>query len=84
MNIIQKIKRLYYKFRNDDPVHKCPVYLKEGCSHVDGILCNYPNCSMVHNALGDKWISCVECEHQDLCCSKNFGLGCYEGKLEGV
>lgn len=31
----------------NDPVKKCPVYLQEGCAHVDGPLCDFPNCSMV-------------------------------------
>ena len=31
----------------NDPVKSCPLYLNEGCSHVDGILCDYPKCSML-------------------------------------
>ena len=82
MNIIKKIKRLFYKFRNDDPVQKCPVYKDEGCSHVDGMLCNHPNCEIIKKYMGKKWVSCVECQYQDECSSVNFGFGCYDGLEE--
>lgn len=29
-----------------DPVTGCQLYKDLGCSHVDGFLCDYPNCSM--------------------------------------
>ena len=31
MKIFKAIKRLWYRWRNSDPVHKCPVYKNEGC-----------------------------------------------------
>ena len=31
----------------DDPVKGCPVYKNEGCSHVDGYLCDYPDCDIM-------------------------------------
>lgn len=31
----------------NDPVKYCDVYKSEGCSHVDGYLCNYPYCSIL-------------------------------------
>ena len=31
----------------DDPVKGCPVYKNEGCSHVDGYLCDYPDCHIM-------------------------------------
>ena len=31
---------------NKDPVMKCELYKKEGCSHVDGFLCDYNKCTM--------------------------------------
>ena len=34
INPIKFIKRIYYRIKNLDPVLKCPVYKKEGCSHV--------------------------------------------------
>ena len=33
--------------KNNDPVKYCEVYKKEGCSHVDGYLCDFPKCSML-------------------------------------
>jgi len=29
----------------NDPVYTCDTYLREGCSHVDGLLCNPKTCS---------------------------------------
>ena len=48
--------------------------------YVDGPLCDHPNCSMANEYLGDNWVSCVNCKFQDECCSKQFGLGCYNGE----
>lgn len=79
MNLKTRLKRWYYKFRNSDPVKKCPVYLNEGCSHVDGIICPFPNCSLVNEYLGKSFISCASCAYQDSCSSEQFGLGCYKG-----
>ena len=48
-NILLKIKKLWAKFKfyhDNDPVKKCELYLAEGCSHVDGPLCDFPKCSM--------------------------------------
>ena len=30
-----------------DPVKGCELYKNEGCSHVDGLLCDYPKCEML-------------------------------------
>ena len=30
----------------NDPLKDCQVYKKLGCSHVDGLLCDFPNCSL--------------------------------------
>lgn len=35
------------KNRYSDPVKGCDLYKEEGCSHVDGYLCDYPDCSML-------------------------------------
>jgi len=32
-----------------DPVKDCPIYLNEGCAHVDGPLCNMDNCEVLKN-----------------------------------
>lgn len=31
----------------NDPVKHCPVYKEIGCSHVDGYLCDFPDCSIL-------------------------------------
>jgi hypothetical protein len=31
----------------NDPVKHCSVYKEIGCSHVDGYLCDYPDCSIL-------------------------------------
>ena len=80
MKIFKKIKRLWYRWRNSDPVHRCPVYKNDGCCHVDGPLCDFPRCSMYREYMGIKWVSCAECEYAGDCCSVKFGLGCYDGK----
>lgn len=33
--------------RTKDPVHSCALYKAEGCSHVDGMLCDFPECQML-------------------------------------
>ena len=32
-------------FKND-PVYKCNVYKEDGCAHVDGLLCDFPECDI--------------------------------------
>lgn len=43
INIINNI--LNYFKDNKDPIKICPTYLIEGCSHVDGFLCNPKKCN---------------------------------------
>jgi hypothetical protein len=31
----------------NDPVKHCSVYKEIGCAHVDGYLCDYPDCSIL-------------------------------------
>lgn len=78
--MLNKLKRLYYRLKNSDPIKKCPVYLKEGCSHVDGPYCSFPGCSLVREFMGHSWISCCECRFQDECSSNQFGNGCFDGE----
>jgi hypothetical protein len=39
--IIKKIKDF---FTYNDPLFSCELFKNEGCAHVDGIICNFPNC----------------------------------------
>lgn len=82
VKIINRLKRWYWRWRNSDPIRKCPVYKNEGCSHVDGLLCNFPNCSTYHEYMGNKWLFCPDCQffHEDNCGNAGkYGLGCYNG-----
>ena len=58
-----------------DPVKHCTLYKEEGCSHVDGILCDFDTCSMRIN-YENKYTALVKLvtEHNQLCdseCSAN-------------
>jgi len=33
--------------RATDPIHACDLYKAEGCAHVDGMLCDFPDCQML-------------------------------------
>ncbi len=33
--------------RKNDPVHRCLVFKRHGCCHVDGILCDMKTCSIL-------------------------------------
>ena len=39
--IIKKIKDF---FTYNDPLFSCELFKNKGCAHVDGIICNFPNC----------------------------------------
>ena len=43
--MIKFIKYLIFIFKND-PVYYCSLYRDFGCSHVDGYLCDFPDCTM--------------------------------------
>lgn len=38
----------------DDPVCHCDLYKEKGCSHVDGYLCNFPDCPELKKFRADK------------------------------
>jgi hypothetical protein len=82
--IINKIKKCYYRIINRDPLKKCPFYKEFGCSHVDGMLCDFPSCDIYRGYRereDSNFVSCVSCVFQQECCSKQFGLGCDKGKI---
>ena len=64
MNIIKRIRRIWRKLRNSDPVYNCPVYKNEGCAYVDGPFC-VPDCKIVYNYLDRKWVCCLMCKFND-------------------
>lgn len=82
MNIIKRIRRIWRKLRNSDPIYNCPVYKNEGCAFVDGPFCIPSNCKIVYNYLDRKWVGCVMCKFNDECCSKYYGFGCCDGIMK--
>lgn len=53
--IINKIKSWLISLSDDDPVQHCELYRDKGCSHVDGILCNYPHCILNDEYIKEKY-----------------------------
>lgn len=58
-----------------DPVKHCSLYKEDGCSHVDGILCDFETCSM-RIGYDNKYTALVKLvtEHNQSCdsdCSAN-------------
>lgn len=37
---------IYLLSKIQDPVKNCKLYKDKGCSHVDGMLCDFPHCKM--------------------------------------
>jgi len=54
MLLIDKCRELVKKFRQNDPVYSCEVYKSEGCSHVDGFLCDMKSCTIRFEWMGNK------------------------------
>ena len=46
---IKKIIKFFKELELGNPVKYCEVYKNEGCCHVDGLLCDYPNCSILED-----------------------------------
>lgn len=44
--IIKYIKQFANRFKLDDPLWHCGLFREKGCSHIDGPLCDFPNCRM--------------------------------------
>ena len=44
--IISLIERFANRFSSDDPLRLCGLFKEKGCSHIDGPLCDFPNCRM--------------------------------------
>lgn len=40
--------------RRNDPVKNCELYKDKCCAHVDGMLCDFPGCSMNLNYIKEK------------------------------
>lgn len=80
MGIFKRLKRIYYKLKNSDPLHNCEYCNDNWCNMVDGPFCTFPNCSIRFDYLGKEFVFCPKCVEFDDCISGKFGLGCYLGK----
>lgn len=47
LEVLRRWIWLFYDYRVNDPVYNCSVYKEEGCSHVDGFLCDIKTCSSI-------------------------------------
>lgn len=62
MLLIDKCRQLVKKFRANDPVYNCEVYLEEGCAHVDGYLCDIKSCTIRFDWLEKKSNEDIRCQ----------------------
>ena len=63
MNLEKVIREIIKIIKENDPVYGCKVYKDLGCSHVDGLLCDFPNCSINNKYNGDyieRWMMCLK------------------------
>lgn len=44
--LFKTIDNSFDKLRKNDPLFGCQLFKDKGCSHVDGMLCDFPKCSM--------------------------------------
>ena len=80
MGIFNKLKRIYYRIKNSDPLHNCEYCKDNWCNMVDGPFCTFPNCTIRFDYIGKEFVFCPDCVEFDDCLSGKFGLGCYNGK----
>lgn len=45
--MLQKILNWFKNLRSNDPVYSCTVYKRQGCSHIDGMLCDMETCTIL-------------------------------------
>ena len=45
MNKLWEILLAIIDYVDNDPVKYCELYKSEGCTHVDVMCCNFPNCT---------------------------------------
>ena len=80
-SIIKRIKKFFFKLKNNDPLFNCEYHKQCGCVHVDGPLCDFPNCDIRLAHIGNDFVYCSKCVYFGNCCLNKFGLvGCYNGK----
>lgn len=56
MRFLRSLLKKWNECRLNDPIYNCEVYKSEGCSHVDGFLCDMKTCDIRvnhHDKLAD-------------------------------
>lgn len=48
-DVLRIISELTIRLSKDDPVKNCEVHKEEGCTHVDGYLCEMETCDILEN-----------------------------------
>ena len=66
----------------NDPVKHCSVYKEIGCSHVDGYLCDYPDCSILKDYKMNERIKELMGKTLDSEFSHTWDTMTYEGLLQ--
>ena len=79
MRIFDKLKRMYYRYKNNDPFYNCDCFKKESCCMVDGPFCDISKYEILANYMGEKYVNCDICTKSDICLSDTLGKGCFEG-----
>ena len=49
IKFVRWAKTFANRFNLDDPIKYCNLFKTHGCAHIDGPLCDFPNCQM-HSA----------------------------------
>lgn len=80
MKLFNKLKRIYYRIKNHDPLFNCEYHKKHWCVFVDGPYCHFPDCDIRFDYIGKEFVYCPNCAYFDDCCSPKFGLGCFKGE----
>ena len=47
MGIFDELKRMYYRYKNNDPFYNCDYFKNESCGMIDDSYCNISNCKIL-------------------------------------
>lgn len=48
------LKDFKFNMNEGDPLKNCALFKEKGCSHIDGMLCDFPNCEMNEKYIAEK------------------------------
>lgn len=52
--ILERVVHWWKSLKVNDPFYSCLVHTKEGCCHVDGLLCDFPDCEILSDYLEEE------------------------------